>query len=112
SFCDSNNGGCCRVLGDVRNPYGIFSCVIVLIVFSSAPAYADVVETVGRSPSPSGRRWPEAPGEGRLEPSPAASRHPSPRGRGILPKQVWNFGKPHIAPLALRQEARKHRTQT
>src|SRR2546422_8413852 len=44
----------------------------------------------GASPSPSGRGWPEGPGEGRLvkqrcpfRPSPAASRHPLPGGEGL-----------------------------
>src|SRR5262245_20383403 len=39
------------------------------------------------SPSPSGRRWPEGPDEGRFLcrflPSPAASRPPLPEGEGI-----------------------------
>src|SRR2546426_2189293 len=42
------------------------------------------------SPSPPGRRWREAPDEGRagqkrcaFRPSPAASRHPLPEGEGL-----------------------------
>src|SRR5213080_3942135 len=53
------------------------------------------------SPSPSGRRWREAPDEGLhsgdFTPSPGASRHPLPEGEGHLRNRsayAWPFRKP------------------
>src|SRR5262245_13779473 len=47
------------------------------------------------SPSPSGRRWPEGPDEGRqnerfsaFPPSPGASRHPLPEGEGLASERT------------------------
>src|SRR5262249_18650600 len=53
------------------------------------------------SPSPFGRRWPEGPVEGRLKPSPAASRHPLPEGEGSRQNRFLSLGNLHHYALGL-----------